>query len=147
MVVVLILFILVALYQHYMEREDWPESFLISTVTSSVVGIVLSVAITIINGFAGRYDKSIEYFDVKEVRYNKVVVINSDTTSKDSILTFSDVEIVSGPSNQVKREQIVPKEDWILSVFGGHFFNLTTRVEATLSEENIKKFNEKELTD
>ena len=148
MIVVLVLFILIACYKHFIGREDWTDSFLTATAISAVTGIILTIGVTLINGFTGHYDREVEFFDVKEVKHNCIVVINpEDSTSQDSIIIFRDVSVLnSGPSNQVKRVRVIPKDDWILPTFGGFFWKLTTDVEATLSEENMKKYNGDEPT-
>lgn len=146
MVIVLILFILMALYKRYMEKEDWVDSFILATAVSIIVGVVLTIGVTLVNGFTGRYDKEVEFFDVREVKYHRIEVINpEDSTTSDSTIVFKDITVLNeGPSNQVKRQKIVPREDWILSVFGGFFWGVTTDVEATLSKENIEKYNNKQ---
>ncbi len=142
MIVVLVLFILIALYKHFISKEGWEDSFISSFLTSLICGFILTIAITLVNGFTGRYDRTLTYYDIKEVRYHKIVVYNpNDSITGDSTIVFRDPAlIIPGEDNQVKREKVSVKGDWVLTLFGGYFFDLTTDVTAIMSEENIEKY-------
>ena len=96
MVIVLILFILMALYKRYIEKEDWVDSFISATAVSIIVGVVLTIGVTLVNGFTGRYDREVEFFDVREVKYHRIEVINpEDSTTSDSTIVFKDITVLN----------------------------------------------------